>query len=389
MLSNVVLMRDEADSNSSRTDVSRRQYLQMSAGGFTAPFFFDKLSGDRTRYTEIVTQRDADGVAKTKRVPVSWKRNVDMARRVQSNLQNDLATANGVVDVRRTRSEGTFDGRNGLQLTVEVDPDRLQRDIPTEVNGIPVETTEHVLGEPLGCGGFTDNINPAKGGIACDGDTNDDPSGQGTLCLGVDMDSNSADDLVLTAAHLFSDDCSSDLEGTDLAQGGNHYGTVDDWDHSADWAVVDGDDGTFGEESAGKIKDENGVWPVNAWYTKYGLDDLNSNPDDNNTVHAMGTSTGLTSGEVTGTGSSKAEDACFDYDGKGVETDINAAQGDSGGPIYTYNDNGDKAVMVSLINYGYTDVDMIGCRGTYVVEYTNSIGTAFYYIKNKWGITPK
>lgn len=370
----------EADS----TKTTRRGYLKKGAVGAIFPLFADGQQTIRDKTVEIITQRTKNGIEKTREVPAPWKQNVDKTRKVQSSIVKAYSNANGIVSISRTTGDRKFNGKPGQKVSVEIDPEKVKKELPTEQNGVKIETTNAEPRTQISCGGFTDNINPAKGGIACDGD------GPGTVTLGIDWTESSADDLLLTCAHLWDYNCSGDMENEDLAQGGNHYGNVIKWDHSADFAIVDGDDGSWTDEnSEGKIKDEEGTWPVDAWYTEYGLDNLMSK-GETDSVYSMGTTTGQTSGDVTKVGGVDTSAECFTYDGHGVKADMIVGNGDSGGPMYTYNDDNSKAVMVSMSNLAHGDnLDTIGCRGTYRPTFPKGSGTAFYYLNNNWGISPK
>lgn len=348
--------------------------LGVGVLGFTG---VTRARGDDT--VEIVTQRDREGPFKTIAVPSEWDEAVKRSRRVRREIEDSYGDREDVVDVKRTRWEEEFGGKNGLKVTAVVSSEDAKEDIPDEEDGIEIEVV-YVVPEkgPQACQGFTSDIDPAKGGIGCS--ANED----GTTTLGVEKDSIDADDLLLTAAHLFEGNCSGDIRGNELSQGGDHYGVVEEYDAEEDWAVVVGED--WGEDSTGEIKDERGVWPVSCWYTRCGIEHLIS---EEKTVFQMGTTTGQTSGPVGALDSSDGFD-CVDFDGNGVECYLTNAEGDSGGPIYTYDEEVDKAVMICISQMWVGEVWTRSCRGyTDLVESGTVRGTGFYHIENQHDIYPK
>lgn len=361
---------------------SRRKYLKRSVAGALLPFSFNRFS-PQNNTVSVVTQWDQDGIHKQEKVPKAWYEHLQIVRDVQSELKQKYADAPGVKEVARVRGDDKFGSFRNFNVRITVDSESVGANIPQSVDGVQITTTEQKDGGPTACGGFTGNINPAQGGIGCQGDS------YGTLYLGVNKESSNADDLVLTAAHLWGE-CTS-IGGDDLYQGGDHYGTVEDYDHRADFATVDGDDGTFGdEESVGEIKDENGDWPVDAWYGDSGIDSLISKGEDGRTVYQMGTTTGLTSGVLTANNVGNTWSSCIDYYDNGVQYDIRNAEGDSGGPVYTHNSDGTKAVLVCMNSYGYSSTgNTISCRGYSGTEYLGGTGISFKYLNKEFGIAPK
>jgi len=369
------------DQDAGSIENTRREYLKGSAGA-VLPFTFSSFQSKKTDKIKIVTQKNKDGVEKREEVPRSWYQRVKAVRRAQKALKKRYANTEGIVDIVRSPAEERFGDKRGLKISVEIDPASFKGTLPSSESGIPVATREVKEGVPLSCDGFTGNINPARGGIACSGEQD------GTLALGVNKSSASADDLVLTASHLWGD-CEEAVVGSSMYQGGNKYGTVAEHNVDNDWAIVDGADGTFGdEESTGKIRDENGDWPVDAWYNQNGLDNLASSETE--TVYSMGTTTGQTEGTVKNAGVGNTFSGCVTYDDKGVNCELKNAEGDSGGPIYNYNDDGTKAVMVGMNSWGSGYDGKTSCRGASDLQVTTEVrGPSFDHLADQFNIYPK
>lgn len=357
---------------------NRRQYLKHCSSALVPVAFTSSVSASGKR-RKIGTQRNKEGIVKKREVPQSWFAHIRAVRQARKNVEERVRDLPQVQSIGSYKSEKKFGGLRGQHIKVGVKKGASQKKIPNESNGIRVETTEAEEIRPLSCGGFTSNINPAPGGVECNGDE------WGTATLGVEVDGINQDDLLLTCAHLWNDYCSTDITNKDGYQGGNHYGKVEQFDDNTDWAVIDGADGIYGdEESKAYIKDTNGEHKVNTWYIENGIDILIG---DDESVKKMGTTTGVTSGEIQGKDINNAVN-CITFGGEGIYVRAESAPGDSGAPSYRINDEG-KAVMVGTVNVGGSGNNTHQCNGKSLESGFNFYGNSFYHLHNEFGIKPK
>lgn len=346
----------EVNSNDSENEmVNRRDYLGAVGAGsvFTIQPWNLRLSstGDDVKIPKLVNRH---GVQETKTVPRSWYENLQHVKWVQSRLEDRYRETDGVASIGRVRREDTtFGGKHGLKIRIERSKAQLDEELPTEVDGIPIEVTDAPEGQLGSCEGFTRDFSEVPGGVQCeDGDEGE----WGTTFVPVSIDGESGRYL-MAAGHVF-DICAwfDGPEGTPLEQSGDYFGDgTSIHNQGLDYGLFEPVSSSE-IPSTSRIKDENGTYKVYAWYGDSAIDDLVS---QGKSAYQMGTTTGQTNGTVTGNGLNSGE-GCPDLNGEGVEVENKnnnnvAGQGDSGGPVYKYHTDqtGDKVNVIAMFSWYY------------------------------------
>lgn len=344
------------------TNPTRRAYLNRTVGGLAGGiglasgvgFVVSAASEDTVL---IDTQRTYGREPKQKEVPAAWYEHVQEIRAEQRRLQEAATGDSAIRDVYRTRDErATYGGKPGLKLQAVTSGSAPEAVPPRD--GVPLEYETEMEMELAACGGYTDEFDPAVGGVDGEG------QGIGTTCLGVAQVDSGDDDLLLTAAHLFPPGpaCETDIGADAFYQGGDLYGTVHYYDGGHDMALVKGSDGGWfdDEQASAVIRDPNGEWEANWWYTQDGIDDLLAEKE---TVQKMGTTTGHSSGPIVGAGSMHSPHPCVGFGGAAVTCRFRSGDGDSGCPIYTDNDEG-GVTIVAMFQMWLNEVGTVSCRGS-------------------------
>lgn len=99
-----------------------------------------------TEWIEITTEEGPDGNA-TERVPKEWHEYNQRAERVLETLRERFSDRPGVTGSGLQKGEKTIAGKNVLQPVVYAE-DTVARDIPDEIDGIPVRI-EPPRGDPV------------------------------------------------------------------------------------------------------------------------------------------------------------------------------------------------------------------------------------------------
>lgn len=322
----------------------------------------------------ITTVRDETGPLRQKEVTKAWHDHINKVEVVTEKVRKDYKTERGVKGVATIPDEITIGNRNGFQVRVSVDPYTYDGGLPDEVRGIPIKVVEAKETHLGSCGGTIDSIDPVYGGVEIDW--------SGTCAVPV-YDEVAGAERMLTCAHIF-DACSNDITGYSVNQGGDSFGTVDRYDATADWANVTPVEKTL-PDNGGILEPDGTIREVYGWHSESAAYDMAQNNDD---VWQLGTTTGLDHGYMTAINSDDIYEDCVDMDGEGVEADVEGGDGDSGGLMYTYTDNGKIVIMSVFQGWQSATLDSIYCRGSDNNYGKTSRGILFDHLYNEYNMYP-
>lgn len=366
---------------------NRRKVLRTLGSGamLTSAIGGRAVAGDDA--VELVVSRSPDGVHQTKAVPESWADHWTHAERVNDAAQSDWMSEPGIKTIGLSRSEQRYGGKPGFRIRVGV-TDEFEGRLPESREGIPVEVVRESPVDYGGCG-VTKDTNDIPGGVSMETSDDDGDCDQSFGTLGCKV-SKDGSDYMMTACHIYGggqDPCPSGISGGESAYHmGDYFGEVAEWDEEEDWLLLDTDDyETFDDQiwdpGAGERVD------MVAWFTEAGVADLISTDE---LVRKIGVTLGREWGYVEQKSISSGWD-CVDWDGEGVEVDIDFAQGDSGGPVWDKGDDGNGIMITHSCQLSGTKIDetdchpISGCSSTSKVE-DSLRGTAFYHLNDKYGI---
>ena len=307
-------------------------------------------------------------IPQKKSVDAAWLNSVTVAHRVHD--RRDFQSRPGVVGT--TVRPGSQDGGE-TEVTVEIAPeaahreggsiDTVRKNLPTEVDGIPVRAIEAKEPELANC--YDDDpygVNPPAG-VKC----GDDDGNWGSL--GSPMwNPDNGEFYFCTNYHVFNDPQNDQMH----QEGSTAIGDVVDYDCYDDFVVCEGINGYY---PSTKIVD-NDVWTI-GWYSASGIDDLASRDE---IVTKNGVRTCQTAGKVKGRGHVwVAEDTSCNarYDQVKWGNDTDMGNGDSGSTTWNYLGDGDAYVLNLNAGWTYT-VDMNSyVYGTGAYELFNMHGWGF------------
>lgn len=343
---------------------TRKGALEALAGDATPDS--SAVVGEPRRMVEIETVRKGEAVLETETVPRRWYEQVTKADRLTQAVKDVYLGDPGVLSIGTARWDRTFGGKAGHLIGADVDPDTYEGTLPEELEGIPVRTRETGGGEPTCVNADAGTFTTAPDGVGFD------DGSAGTCFLEVLDDDDPDEPRLLSANHVWE---RRDAGGAGRAD--ERCGSVARNSQAVDYALVE-------KEAAGS--DEEGPFPrpVVGYRTKDGVRDLVSADE---TVRALGITTGVTEGPVTRMNEGSSE--WFTCDGEGVQTAATTAEGDSGGPVYALEtvDGERGAVVVHMNSAGAVHA---GTRPTRVSEdtrfYENTRGAAFYHLRNEHDI---
>ena len=325
--------------------------------------------GDDT--VRIPTLKRGDTVVKSKEVPESWYNHTRDSKNAREKLVEEHLDDPGVESIYSARWSERFDGKNGLLITAEVDPDTYEDSLPDSKDGIPVRTTA-APDLRLGDCCHHDDYDPVPGGVAV---RTPDDVGSAGFCV---TDSG-GDERLLTVNHLWA--TCQDNSGRTLEQHTDAFGEVDEYDTNADYALVRP---TSSEGIDDQVYVNGGSKRVGGYVPESGLDDLVSS---NETCYDTGATTCTTEGTIEGAGLSSPGYQCIDYEDNGVKADIVAGDGDSGGPIFTLKtyDGTEYASIIAHCSLFSSD-GSVSCHWGSGEKGSPIYGTAFHHLKNDHGL---
>lgn len=327
-----------------KSTASRREYL----GGIAGIVGMGLNTSEIRKRTKIVVTKDPDGPVRRERVPYEWENHRETVKKSLNELRKRYASNENVISVYRTQGMSQIGTHSRFKIKVEITSPSPE--IPDRINDIPVETTPPSNYQPLASTGCVNegDWDLIPGGVHIS--QYSDATNYGTTYATCNIVNSQYDSVMVTANHvMYSDSCSA--TGADAFQETDKVGSVAKSYNNYDCAAIDfcgctGDDG-YTDDFVDGIKDgDNGVnKQIAAWYTDSGLDHLISTGE---TVRKIGVSSGLTKGQVEDRPTLYG--ACWQLEDC-VKVSARSAEGDSGGPCYTLNDN-DECVLVSMINIG-------------------------------------
>lgn len=257
---------------------SRRSVLKTIGIASTTTLGFTGIITANNDSVEIITGVKGDEPISYQAVPKEWYHHVKEVRTAQSELLNEIINisngkhkgvfkeSNGKkrvtdrITVSRTSATEKIGGLTKYKLKVPANkPGRANRITPDHVNGIPVEVEgkpdevhldDHYDGDPCHTktvetyvrGGDAISAAYVDGSIGCN-----DTWGRLTITCGVTQNGSTR---IMTSAHgFFDDDRYADINGQIALQGDNCHGsdigdtmgTVQDFDHSLDFATISTD----------------------------------------------------------------------------------------------------------------------------------------------------
>lgn len=225
------------------------------------------------------------------------------------------------------------------ELEERTEPD----DLPDELNGIPIEYVRKPPSQDAAtCSSnnccVKDFDYAVHGGLFVTPESGND----GVTCCKVDYDGNIR---MMTVAHLWGE-CGETISGYsgDIIQMCNEGSLVDVGqqtfiDKDYDVALFDGSYLGPNQYFSNEIVTKSDSTTVNGYVAESGIDKMAS--DTSFTVYQQGCCTGKTSGPVAAS-NYNADCSDRDFDGHGVLSNPDFGNGDSGGPVWYTDSNGDS-----------------------------------------------
>ena len=314
---------------------------------------------------QIPTVKHGDTVVNWKQVPKSWYEHVQHSRKVRKDIKNDFFHKDGVRAVLLARWDKTFDGKNGLLIEVEVDPETYDDSLPHERNGIPVREIDAPDRILKNCCHHED-FDPVPGGVAVQ--TENGGVGSAGFCV----ENENGDRRLLTANHIWGT-CEDNTDG-ELNQHTDKFGKVRTIDKDTDYALVEptSEEGLVYEVFVNGLR-----YRVSGWKTQDGVSDMISTEEN---AYQTGATTCTTEGPIKGQGD-VASASCVDFENHGIKADIGVAEGDSGGPfidLVEYNGN-QYAAIITHQSFGGTS-STITCHWGEAENGKPNFGPAFYHL---------
>lgn len=364
-------------------DISRRDAIKGTAAGFFGLGTPEFTLAERKR--RLVVARNGEGPVEVERVSKRWLNHRNQAHAIKDDLLRSYwkRGVNSVVGGEVTDSETVVGSRRGLKIRLYLEREGVGVSVPSSVEGIPVETVVDSGGQRLAC----KNDGPysiLKGGVK----SSQYSDGFPYATTGAMVDDGGYKYL-LTCWHMFDDDESDNscdtIWGDPFYHQGTEFGTVSDFASANDWALVDvpTSDMTDGILTS----HDSTVHPIGAWFTSSGIDSAMTN---DRKMYQQGVSTGYTEGLVESNGVTKSgPEGCIDLS-DGVKFNVDAAGGDSGGPVFAWGKNDpDNAVFAGWVSWGdsdYVNGTVTICDGHDTYLYTQFYSPLFDYLYNNYGI---
>lgn len=342
---------NQSDTKIDNPTLSRRKTLKLAgASGVIAGLnSIPAVAADNDDTVEITITKKGDCAAETREVPKEWYDHTKQSRDAKSTFMDDISEhSESIQMVMRGTQEAEIDGYKKhnikVRMSEDVGPD-IPDFLPDKVDGIPVEVEFGPRPQPGGCNDHYNNQpDPMIGGLRMDSSDS-----CGTICVRVKDYRGSQDEWVtrmLGARHLFTGICNdSDVTGNSWYQ----YSSTEVGEIDRDWQRLDAvlldrqhTNRGFGDEI------------VNEGTTVYGRvtgDGLDCFKSKKTTLKKRGINTGLEKGEITDTSASDWYCSSNSVSGR-VATNHNMNDGDSGGPTYYENNNGD--LWLVMMNHTYS-----------------------------------
>lgn len=364
------------NNNPSRRSAIRS--LSIGLTGITSVSGIAIASKQDTR--KITTVKRHGEPIKTKKVPQSWYDHYKRATKLTRQTQSAFVESPGVTSIGMGSQKRTVGGRRGFQIIVRAMSGANTAAIPNEINGIPIKIEELSEKPEFACvhrGSFS----PTPAGVHV-GEFDNSRTG-GTI--GAHVYNSNGNLRTLTANHVLGDEC-TDNSGKTAYQGNTTFGNVEGTNEEADTALINPSRGTNSEI----LEADDDRYELYAHRTEDGIADLISS---GSTVKSTGTATGTTSGPIKQMHVGSLDNSCVGFFGHGVITNADAADGDSGGPVYNieYISPDVRAVFIHMNNLkegtDAGDVPKCGSGGSSTVTARSDVrGQSFYYLHNQFGL---
>jgi hypothetical protein len=373
--------------------VNRRKALKIAASGAMAAGLVESVAGESERKVHIPRYFGKDGAPKDHRkVPKRWKRYWDNAIEAKKSFSDEVRTEKGTLRLALT-STGQRYGRHGIEIVFEVFKDEYTGEKYDEYNGFDVDM-RYVDKDEYESGLLTDSEDEFStqsdhcwyndhywstvfGGIPIWKQNSETPDA--TYAWTVEYN---GDIYCLTPHHTWDDgSCSINTIGTNVEQNGRSFGTIQYQDFGLDSVLIEMDDLYDWEP---EIANEEGTesWPISGYYRNAELSYMSA---ANDTVRKVGTATGETQGVITDYMIENIYE-CPNYEGHGVEVELDGRGGDSGPPLFR--DELGYAVLVGMMTHEDPRTSGDGdhnCWGPGSL-YTRFRGPAAYRLHDKFEI---
>ena len=329
--------------------------------------------------TKRMPQYRSDGeVIQWKEVPKAWYSHLEDARRAKAKFNDQYLNQDDILETGLIRSEeSTYGGKNGFKIEPVIRPNS-GINIPKSIRGIKIEV--NIKEPPLATPNIDDcvnvgNFDPYPGGV----NTFDVSHSDFPCTTGYPVSKTYDYVHLAAAAHCFGNCYITD--GDDVYQEDDYFGTIydDSSDAQADIAVVEPDPGNNGlvyTKSAIREPDDT-VRDVDGSATNDEICNRASRLFDGHSK------VGVTTEKTTG-GIGKCEitrSSCPSLKGEGFRSSHDAADGDSGGPHYSIQSDGEAFVLGH--HWGSSDKknETEDCHGTRDV-YSTSYAMPAYWLEN-------
>lgn len=272
----------------------RRNVLKAIGGSVSLTGVSALVGANGPGTVEIPVLADPSGIREWETVPKSWAEHRLRVRAVNDEVRDRFLNHPAVEKIGITGSDKSIDGKNALEVEVEIWENEEPISIPDEIDGVNISTTKAKESKKTDlCYNSGEIFYDVPGGVWAD-----TVNGEGTFCCKVnDHSGSSVQSRLLTAAHVpASDQCSDDPTGTKFYMSDRdtkEVAEVIDYNAKKDWAVADITNNEFSYTNQIKLE-SNTYIEVQGWVTQDGLESYVGNE----TVKKMGVATGLTSGTL-------------------------------------------------------------------------------------------
>lgn len=351
---------------SERFTDTRRGVLKKLGAGALLPF--GNLANKQAKTEKLPELMNQNGVVKWMEVPKQWANQKRRAVTVSDNLSQRFSNNPGVVEVGLIAAPEEYGGKRGLQVELGIDSDKLETELPNNVDGVPVITTERKEAPVDVC--VNNSYDNLPGGVAIWNGNGE----RGTSGWKVEYNGT---DCMMTAAHVAT---------TDVIYGDKKWdNTVEkigdvvarESRSTLDLAVIDAN-----RSIPNTIEGESTTYSIGGWVHEDGICSRASDWYDG--YRKIGSTTGKREGGIGKCHISDSYDSATpSYGGHGVRGSAAVAEGDSGGPAFSLHDG--DAYITHIVTQGDPKVD--DYKDTYCnnekTTWNKSLGTAAYHINSK------
>lgn len=327
------------------SSTTRRSYLGKVGGtiGIGAIGFTGLGAASEGDTTEIVTVRNGDGPVKTEQVPTDWYERELRAREGSRQLKEQYLDEKDIVLVGIIAGEKEIQGLRVSDLRVGIKGSSTEADVPAEVNGIPVKVETNIKPPTPRCYEKDFETTPAGAGVLGETGQGDYQGGTAT-CRAIKNGTH----YLMTANHIFHDegeenlwDCQEDMVDREVGQYTSLFGYVSAHHPTHDIAVAPPESNRGIDDN---IVDEDST--INGWVTKDGVSAFKS---DNRLIRARGTTTCTWADVIDSYDNTQSPNNCNFSDLIYFEN-AKSDSGDSGGPYYFEDDQGEHSYLVGPLS---------------------------------------